>query len=141
VFKSRLGDGLSSLRFFVVFLSPSRQILGWYLSLGHSCFLSYPFEFIIHLLPFHLLLYSRGGQLDQLWKPHFRRQQSLRDMSLSSSEAIKPFSLQVSLSVAMLSKDVNTKMKIEDLRQSRKKSLYLCREMKQNILSLKTECY
>jgi hypothetical protein len=41
----------------------------------------------------------------------------------------------------VLSEDVNTKMKIEDLRQSGKKSLYLWREIKENTLFLKPEHY
>jgi hypothetical protein len=44
-------------RFFVVFVSPSRQVLGWYLKLGHDRFLPHNFK-LIYLLPLHSELYS-----------------------------------------------------------------------------------
>jgi hypothetical protein len=56
-FKSRPGNSLSWLRLFMVFFSPSRQILGLYLKLGHDHFLIHPFQFIIHLSPIHYTLY------------------------------------------------------------------------------------
>jgi len=48
-FKYRLGDPLSWLTLFVVFLSSSRQIPREYLQLGQDRFLPQPFQFIIHL--------------------------------------------------------------------------------------------
>jgi hypothetical protein len=39
--------------FFVVFLSPTRRIPDSTLKLGHDRFLPNPFQFIIHLSPFH----------------------------------------------------------------------------------------
>jgi hypothetical protein len=57
-FKSQPGDWLSWLRSFAVFLSPSRQMLGYYLKLYHDCFLPNPFQFIIHLSSFHSTLHS-----------------------------------------------------------------------------------
>jgi hypothetical protein len=42
---------------FVIFLSRFRQILGQYLKLGHSRFLSRPFQFIIHKPSCHLTLF------------------------------------------------------------------------------------
>jgi hypothetical protein len=42
-FKSHPGDQVSWLRLFVVFLSHSRDMPGWYLELGHDRFLRYPF--------------------------------------------------------------------------------------------------
>jgi hypothetical protein len=50
-FKSRPGDQLFWLRFLVVFLSPSRQMPGYYLKLGHDRFLPHPFQFIVHYHP------------------------------------------------------------------------------------------
>jgi hypothetical protein len=50
-FKSRPGNRLSWLRFFVVFLSPSRQMPGQYLKLGHDLSLPHPFQLIIHYHP------------------------------------------------------------------------------------------
>jgi hypothetical protein len=50
-FKSRPGGRLPWLRVFMVFLSPSRQMLGQYLKLGHDRFLPHPFQFIVHYLP------------------------------------------------------------------------------------------
>jgi hypothetical protein len=55
-FKSRRGDRLSWLEFFVVSLSPSRQIPGYYLKLDHDRFLhNLP---IIYLSTFYATLYS-----------------------------------------------------------------------------------
>jgi hypothetical protein len=54
-FKSRPGGRLSWLTFPVVFLIPLRQMPGYYLTLGHDCFLPYPFQFII---PFIIQCYS-----------------------------------------------------------------------------------
>lgn len=45
-FKSQPWDQLFWLRFFGFPLSPSRQMLVWYLKSGHNCFLTYPFPFI-----------------------------------------------------------------------------------------------
>jgi hypothetical protein len=42
----------------MVFLSPFKQMLGWYLKLGHIRFLPHPSQFIICLSPFHSTLYS-----------------------------------------------------------------------------------
>jgi hypothetical protein len=52
-FKSRPEDLLSGLSPFVVFLSPSMEMLGYYLKLGHDCLLPHHFQFIIHLSSFH----------------------------------------------------------------------------------------
>jgi hypothetical protein len=41
-----------------IFLSPSRQMMGKYLKLGHHHFLPYLFQFIIHLSFFNFMLYS-----------------------------------------------------------------------------------
>jgi hypothetical protein len=43
---------------FVVFLSPSRQIPGWYPKLGHDRFLFHPLQFTIHLSSFHSTPYN-----------------------------------------------------------------------------------
>jgi hypothetical protein len=69
------------------------------------------------------IVYSRGGQLDQFREQHFRRQFSARAMSY--------FILSASvLSVTMLSKIVNTTVKIKDSKQSGTKCLYLWREIR-----------
>jgi hypothetical protein len=47
-FKSWPRDQLSWLRLFMVFLSPSRQMSGLYLNLGHDHFFPHSFQFIIH---------------------------------------------------------------------------------------------
>jgi hypothetical protein len=52
-FKSRLGD----LRFFVVFVNPSKQMPGQYLKLGHNYFLPHPFQLTTSLSSFHWTLY------------------------------------------------------------------------------------
>jgi hypothetical protein len=52
------GDRLSRLRFFVVFLSLSTQTLGQYLKIRPFPLSSKSFQFIIHLSPYHLMLYS-----------------------------------------------------------------------------------
>jgi hypothetical protein len=41
----------------VVFLSPSRQMSGYYLKLRHGRFLLHPFQFIFHLSSYHSTLY------------------------------------------------------------------------------------
>jgi hypothetical protein len=88
------------MRFIVVFLSlPSDSTL----KLGHDRFLRKPFQFIIHLSPYYWTLYSRRGQLGHLREPHFRRQQSARAMSYSSSQVMKSFFLCL-LTATMLSK-------------------------------------
>jgi hypothetical protein len=46
-----LGWMSNILQSIVVFLSPSRHMLGQCLKLGHNCFLSHPFRFIIHYHP------------------------------------------------------------------------------------------
>jgi hypothetical protein len=48
-FESWLGHLLSWLRFFMVFLSPSRWMLGIIPRLGYDNFLPNPFQFISHL--------------------------------------------------------------------------------------------
>jgi hypothetical protein len=45
------------LKFFVVFISPCRQILELYLQLGHGRFLPNLFQFIIHISTLHSTLY------------------------------------------------------------------------------------
>jgi hypothetical protein len=55
--KSRPGDRLLWVSF-VVFLSPSRQIPGYHLRLGHDRFLPNTFQFIIQLSSFHSTLYD-----------------------------------------------------------------------------------
>jgi hypothetical protein len=57
-FKSRPGDRLSWLRYFVVFLSSSKQMQGSTSKLGYDHFLPHPFQFIIHLSSYHSLQYS-----------------------------------------------------------------------------------
>jgi hypothetical protein len=57
-FQSRLGNRLSWLKSFAAFRSLSRRMLGWYRKWDHYLFLPHPFQFIIHLSPFHLKLYS-----------------------------------------------------------------------------------
>jgi hypothetical protein len=49
---------LSWLRSIVVFLSPTSRMPGLYL--GHDRFLTHPFQFIIHLWPYHLTVYSHS---------------------------------------------------------------------------------
>jgi hypothetical protein len=61
-------------------------------------------------------LYLRAGQLDQLGEPHFRKQSGKSNVLLRSF-------CKCLLSVTLLSKSINTKMKIENLRQSGKKRL------------------
>jgi hypothetical protein len=56
--KSRPGDQLSRKRFFMVFLSPPCKCCDNTLQLGHDSFLPYYFQFITHLSPFQLTLYS-----------------------------------------------------------------------------------
>jgi hypothetical protein len=46
------------MELFVVFVSPSRQILGQYLKLGCIYFLPHPVQFIIHKFSYHSVLYS-----------------------------------------------------------------------------------
>jgi hypothetical protein len=57
-FKSWPGDQLSWLQFFMVFLSPSMIMLGYYLKLGHNCFHPHTFQFVVHISPFHFTLHS-----------------------------------------------------------------------------------
>jgi hypothetical protein len=51
-------DRLFWLRYFMVFLSYSRQAQRYYLKLGYNWFLSHPFQFIIHPSSFHSALYN-----------------------------------------------------------------------------------
>jgi hypothetical protein len=75
-------------------------------------------------------LYSRAGQMDQIRGPHFRKQQSAGAMSYSEVKSSSNSFCNCLLGVAVLSKNVNMKIKIEDFRQIGKNSLYLWREMK-----------
>lgn len=50
-FESWLGHHLFLLKYFMVFLCSSSQILVYYLSLGHNHFPSHPIQFIIHHHP------------------------------------------------------------------------------------------
>lgn len=43
--------------FLMVFLSPSRKMLGQYLKFGHENFFSHPLKFIILLSSFHSTMY------------------------------------------------------------------------------------
>lgn len=47
-FKFRPDHLLPCLRFFVVFLDTSRQMLGYYMNLGYYRFLPHPLQFIFH---------------------------------------------------------------------------------------------
>jgi hypothetical protein len=48
-FKIRPGDRLPSLKLFLISLSPSTRMMGYYLKLGYDRFLPNPFQFIIYL--------------------------------------------------------------------------------------------
>jgi hypothetical protein len=50
--------GQAFLRFCVVFLSPSEQMLGYHRNLGHYRFLPYTFHFIIHVSHSHSTLFN-----------------------------------------------------------------------------------
>jgi hypothetical protein len=77
-------------------------------------------------VPWNLtLLYNRGGQLYQRWQPPIRRQQSARAMSYSSNHSF----CKCLLSVAMLSKNVNTEMKMEDVRQWEEEFVFVERNL------------
>lgn len=56
-FKSRPGDKLSWLRYFVVFLSPSRKIIRCILNFSHSNFFPNNFQLTIHLSSHYSMLY------------------------------------------------------------------------------------
>jgi hypothetical protein len=72
----------------VVFLSPSRRISGRTLKLDQDCFPPSSFPFIILLSPLYFRLYSRGGQLDHLREPHFKKQQSPKAMSYACAQRL-----------------------------------------------------
>jgi hypothetical protein len=57
-FKSRPENRLFWLRFLVVFLSTSRQMLEYYPKLDYKRFLPHPFQFIIYLSPVHPTQYA-----------------------------------------------------------------------------------
>jgi hypothetical protein len=61
------GDWLFWLRLFVVFHSSPTKCWDSALKLGHDHFLPNPFQFIIHLSPLHLVLYSLS-----YWNSTFR---------------------------------------------------------------------
>jgi hypothetical protein len=51
-FKSQPADQVSWLRVFTIFLSPSRQMLGYYLELEHECSTFFPFHHLLACLPY-----------------------------------------------------------------------------------------
>jgi hypothetical protein len=57
-FKSRPGDRISSLIFFRSFPQFLQANAGRVPKIGHGRFLPNPFEFIIHLSPYHSTLYN-----------------------------------------------------------------------------------
>jgi hypothetical protein len=56
--ESSHGHALYWLRFSVVSSVPPRECWDSTLQLGHGCFLPNPFQFIVHVWPFHSMLYS-----------------------------------------------------------------------------------